>query len=352
MHNNVLSPFTMLFEATRTRKGLVLSESDLRIPLELLPEKSEKSEAHAQLSAKANSPNRAITSLEMHLRRMLSRCALRVNIPYSSNPDWPKSSEVRSSLAPTTKKLIRFVDRSDHYWEAVVAYLKPVSISLGEDYRLSNLAWDLYLLILAAKYKSEVVLPPERTLALIHNIESSTELNAEAKARLSAIEGLFRFFTVPVEGPCLRFLPNISSLAVSERIDEIMEDAYLLEASHLRRLFGIKQNIASIKRDLRLLLSFIRKERPWAKGLVTTSSNFIVGGNASLAALEKLIELVPALEKEAHYPVLAIKDENIVVKRESCFQFVKGISSNLLISMDVVGLQKRKPNKSFDRSAS
>lgn len=74
----------------------------------------------------------------------------------------------------------------------------------------------------------------------------------------------------------------------------------------------------------------------------------LIGGDASLAALEKLTKLVPELEKGAHYPVLAVNDENVVVKRESYWQFTKDVSGNLLLSIDASGLPKRKPKKKFD----
>lgn len=349
MHNHIVSPFTILVEVTRDRKGVGLDLPALKIPLALIDISKKENKANVKQAIEINYLKQATTNVEMYYRRMLSRCAIKVNIPYSSNSEWPNSREIRSLLAPTTKKLIRFVDKSDHYWETATAYLKPITNTLGEE-NVRRLAWKLYLLILAAKYKSEVILSPEKTLALIHEIESSTNLNAEGRARLAVVAGLFRCFSIPVEGPCLRFLPNVPSHAVSERIAEIMEDAYLLEASHLRRLFGIQQNIASVKRDLRLLLSFIRKERSWAKGLITTGSNLVFGGTASLAALEKLIKVIPELEKGAHYPVLAVNDENIVVKHESYWQFNKGITNKLLLSIDASGLPKRKPNNSFNRT--
>jgi hypothetical protein len=55
------------------------------------------------------------------------------------------------------------------------------------------------------------------------------------------------------------------NVVFTERISEILEDAYLIEASRLRLFFGIQPNIASLKRDLRKILTFIVRRRSWAR---------------------------------------------------------------------------------------
>ena len=103
-----------------------------------------------------------------------------------------------------------------------------------------------------------------------------------------------------------------------------MEDAYILEASRLRRFLGVKQNIISIKRDLRLILSHICKKRAWAKGLVEIGSSTILGGPNSAKALEKLIDIIPSLGDFEQLPVLT--DIPFISYSEYCTQIVRGIS--------------------------
>jgi hypothetical protein len=265
MYNNILSPLTLPVKTIRDKEGRAgFDSSALYTAIALIDLKHSPRKLTSELTTE--SQNQAARSLELYLRRMLSRCALRIHVPYNSGQDMPKPQQLKPLLAPTIRKTIRFVDRSDRYWNAVVAYLKPLSRALPDDQRVSSLAWHLYLLILATKYDSEVVLPPKTTLTLVNAIESSDGLDSEARARIALVAGLFRSFSRPVEGHTLRFLPNVPTFAISERIAEILEDAYLLEASRLRRLLGVKENITSVQRDLRQLLSFIQKKRSWAKG--------------------------------------------------------------------------------------
>ena len=137
---------------------------------------------------------------------------------------------------------------------------------------------DLYLLTLATKLKSEVLLPPAEALLHLSRIERHNLQNSEARARASVLMGLFNAFECAIEGPVLHYRPRIGKLAITERIDEILQDAYLLDASRLRRFLGVKSNVASVKRDLHKLLSYISSNRRWAKGLFSVGSITVIQG--------------------------------------------------------------------------
>jgi len=115
--------------------------------------------------------------------------------------------------------------------------------------------------VLAARYKGEAVLSPEQFIAYTTELDESPSTSAEGRARLARLAGLIQLFDTSQTVPSLRVRPDVGPQDVSHRIAEILEDAYLLEASHLRRTFGLKQNIASVRRDLRKLLEFITKNR-------------------------------------------------------------------------------------------
>lgn len=315
----------MLVEVCRDEKGCAgFPLSSFKIPLAL------KDTPESLALRHGNDKRQALAlSIESYLRRMIARCALRINIPYSPDQEWIRPRMLKSLLSPTTKKSIRFVDRQEQYWRTVLAYLKPISNKIGPNPKLSQLAWNLYLLILSAKYKSEVVLPPGKTLSLLSELEKDAHFDTEGLARLSVLAGLFNCFEPTTEGPTLRFLPNSHKFAVSERIEEILEDAYLLEASQLRRFLGIKQNITAIKRDLRKLLTYISKERSWAKGLLGIGSSTILGGDASAKVLEKLSVLLPTLELGSDPPVLTDVGEQLFGEQEACIDVIRGIGENL-----------------------
>lgn len=323
MKNKILSPLTMLVDVARDEKGRAgFSTHSLNIPL--------------GLTGKANASNNSIVgnredlaaSLEVYLRKMIAKCAVSVCVPYKQDDGWLQPRQLKALLAPTTKKSIQFIDRHEKYWQATTEYLKPLSVKIGSDLTLSKLAWDIYMLILSVKYKSEVVLPPEKPLSLISKLDSMSDLDSEGRARLSVLAGIFNCFEPSVQGSFLRFTPSVLKLNVTERIEEIIEDAYLLEASSLRRFLGLKQNVVSIKRDLRKLLSFISLNRSWAKGLVEVGSNTIFGGSASTKAFEKLIKIIPALENCREQPVLTNSGEYEFERNKACIEVTRGIEEN------------------------
>ena len=331
MHNNVLTPLTLLVRVGRDRDGApAFDVSALRSAVAII----DLSEKRSFRELSVTSHQEASATLELYLRRMLSRCALRVHVPYRTGERMPNPRQLRPFLAPTIYKTIRFVDRFDRHWDAVVAYMRPISRGLDEDQKVSELAWNLYQLILATKYRAEVVLPPQESLELIAGISTSSTLTSEARARLAVIEGLFMSFSRSVQAPSFRFLPSAPAFAISERISEIMEDAYLLEASHLLRLLGIRENITSIQRDLRKLLAFIQRRRGWARGILGVGSDMILGAKVPLAFLEKITEIAPTFGDTESYPILSESDSCIASRNESTIRFVRTLSDGTLVELD------------------
>lgn len=281
--------------------------------------------------------DRVRRSLEVPFRRMLSNCAVDIRIAYcySFHESVPAGKLVKSGLSATIGKHIDFVDQKDRVWDAVVAYFAPVLNEFDDKppTKFSTAIWNFYLIVLAAKYKAEVNVNPYKTRRLIEQVESKMKLSPEAHARLSVIKGIVNEFTVELEAPALKIIPGVSGTAISERIDEILEDAYLLEASTLRRAFGIKENRARIDKRLRKLLSFIQHHRGWAKGIVTTGSDIILGAQAFTPALGSLVDLVPGLT-ESSYPIFNLSDDVRKDFGETTVEFVRhpGVS-NLTIDV-------------------
>jgi hypothetical protein len=118
--------------------------------------------------------------------------------------------------------------------------------------------------------------------------------------------------------PGLSFVPGSLAARICERLDDIMADAYLLEASYLRKLFGLRQNIASVRRDLRSLTSFIAKNRPWAKGIVKVAwQTGFVGSDAVAEAIEAIATLphrrVPlCIDPRRHIRALGVTESEML----------------------------------------
>jgi hypothetical protein len=188
-----------------------------------------------------------------------------------------------------------FVDRRGAVWGAVSQYLSPLSAMGGDDAAVSEVAWNLYMLVLATRHKGEVVVDPDRVIQGAAKIMRLASVSAEGRARLAQLIGLFRLFDAGCVVPSLRVRCSVGSREVTRRIDGILEDAYLLEASQLRRIFGLRQNEARTKR---------------------------------YRAMDILCSMLPALEGSMSQPVLVRVDANLNYKKEGCVRLVRGISGD------------------------
>jgi len=243
-------------------------------------------------------------TVEAYLRRMVGQCALSVKLTHV-RPLFRSSQDLRALFSPSIRKRVSLVDRRKTTWDAVRSYIHPISHDLSDASKnihknkhqkdqIDLLAWHLYLLCLAAKHAGEVPLAAAQALDNARRIdaECSPHLSAESQARLGVITGVIEGLSQPVEAPSLRLRPNIAANAVRERIEEILEDSYLLEASRLRRFLGLRQNIAAVQRDLRLVLRAIRDHSKWARGLVEVGASLLAGAPAGTEVPAKLADVL------------------------------------------------------------
>ena len=324
--NSVISPVTLVFPKIlgprlpgRKRKPeLALKLEDLEACLQLLRHRSADHGGRAVLAS----------SIEAYLRCLVTHCAVRIHIPAFADRKWHSPGLVKSLLAPTTRKHIVFVDRQGALWDAICQFLSPVSSASADDKCVSAFAWDLYMLVLATRYKGEAAVSPERFIANAAKLDKSSSISAEGRARLARLVGLLQLFDTGRVAPSLRVRPDVGPHEVSRRIAEILEDAYLLEASQLRRLFGLKQNVTSIRRDLRKLLEFIVRSRSWARGLVSLSSTQLIGGDSGLKVMETLLDMLPVLEGSLSQPVLTRMDTNVDSATTGCVRMIRMISGD------------------------
>jgi len=300
----------------RPRIGLI--SIDLEACLQLFRELSADTMARGVLAS----------SMETYLRRLISHCAIKVHVPAFASRAWLSPTEIKRLLAPSLRKYLVFVDNRKALWQAVLKFFSPVMKTVSQTNLnvLSKLTWAFYLLILATRYHGEAVISVKNFLRNAARIDRDASLSSEARARIARLCGVFRLFEPQENVPSLRVRSNAGPNAVSDRINEILEDAYLLEASRLRRFFGINQNVASLKRDLRILLKTICKNRAWAKGLVYLSSTPLLGGDSGKKVLESLIQITPALEPRSSQPVLIPMDVNTYEGIEGIVRMVRAIS--------------------------
>lgn len=253
-------------------------------------------------------------SLEMYLRKMISTCALRIRIPAHGRSMWASSKRIKSLLSPSAKKRLIFVDHKQSIWACIENYFRCVYEELPTQDSsnsaktlpgyLASIAWDLYLLALAAKFRSEAPLNPQQTMDSLDSLLNCESLSRESKVRLSVARGIFAAYSKIIDIPAFSILATATQVAVRERLSEILEDAYLLEASYLKRFISIKSNVASIKRDLRKLIKYIAGNRKWAKGLVGAASQSAVLSSSSMKAAEMLTEIFPDYNPGRGMPTL------------------------------------------------
>jgi hypothetical protein len=266
------------------------------------------------------SPDAIGNALDFYICNMLAACAQTVSIPAYGHRMWASPGQLKSLLSDSGAKRLRFVDRSQVVWTAVERYLKPVHDDMQKSWpgegkkgyppSLDIIAWDVYLLCLAVRGHSEAPGSPSRTLEAIHSLGTRFRFGAESRARLATVRGVFTLFGTSTDIPGFTCVPGrIHSLV--ERVDEILDDAYLLDASRLRRFLGLQPNIRAIRRDLRKLLAFIAKNRPWAKGALVASSQAAAIPASAAEVTDKLLALIPGAATEHFSPVL-ISPESFV----------------------------------------
>ncbi len=267
-----------------------------------------------------------VNAIERFAREMISQCALQMNIPVVKGSPLPTPSEAKRRLPSSIRKRIRFPDRRGSCWRAICEYLEPIAESVprrtaDQDSRVSNddlidLGWGIYLLVLAARSGSDVMAAPKALLMNISRMSSIAQLSAEARARLAVLEGLLRVYEHPTEIPGFAVTSNCS---VVERLEEIVEDAYMLEASLLRRFFCMGANLASIRRDLRSITKFIAKRRPWAKGILKASA--YTGALAVSNELSGFVNLIQENDSSNRAP--ACVDSMMLYERVGRFAAIK-----------------------------
>jgi len=256
-----------------------------------------------------------VNSLELYVRRMIGSCACKVCLPAHGRSMWTSPQRLKSLLSPSNRKRLQFVDRSSGIWVDVEHYLRPVSNDVaggGVCPLLDKISWDLYLLVLATRYRCEAPLAPGHTIAWLDNLINAYVLSPESKSRLSIIRGLFSLFSDRTDIAGFRYIATSQYPSLRDRLDEIVEDAYLLEASRLRRFLSLKGNVVSLRRDLRKVVLFIAKHRLWAKGLLAAGSHIAALPNAPAQVVEGLIEIFPGLEGECSPPLLVEPDQHWV----------------------------------------
>jgi len=247
-------------------------------------------------------------SIENYLLQMVSQCALKISLPIQKS--LPSPTTIKRGLTPTIRKTISFLDNQRGLWDAIVQYLKPIRDSVKIDdkfhpYEPSSvylLSWNLYMLVLGIRSQSQIVMSPESTLELIKMfLTKPKKISREAKARLMLLNGIFSSFEMSEGIGGFQIRPEISLNMISERLEEIVEDAYLLEASSLRKFLSFNANKTAIKRDLRKLVNFISKNRPWAKGLLRSTEH--LGFIGSTNAVSGLIDALPGNFERKFQPI-------------------------------------------------
>jgi hypothetical protein len=199
---------------------------------------------------------------------------------------------IKRLLPPSAARRIKFVDRGSGKWFAVERYLQPVlddarrasRSSEGErkpESLVRELMGHVYSISLSVSKKAPAIVPPVPMLDLVERL-GQFSLSSESRARLAVLKGVAACFERHSEIPALVCKPQLA-VPLSERIDEILEDAYLLEASRLRTFFSTGANWAALRRDLRKILGWVVRNRGWAKQAVRLGEQVVtVPGQTSL----------------------------------------------------------------------
>ena len=254
-------------------------------------------------------------TLEAYLRPIVTQLAVRVKLIHVRKfLESPR--QVRALLSPSIRSRISLVDPRKSVWNCAKHYLDPILMDFQDAdpnmaFDIDEVAWQLYLLCLGAKHRAEVPVSASAALDGARKLgaHESPSVSPESRARLALVAGLFESLSSHVEVPALRLRAEAPATAIRDRIDEILEDAYLLEASHLRRFIGLRPNVASLRRDLRLVLRTVHKHSGWAKGILRFGSSLLGVPSSSAEITDKLAEHI-ALPGSLGRPVMVNEEWN------------------------------------------
>lgn len=271
------------------------------------------SSAHALFGSKGDKEHELLLTefMEPALREIVSKAAVQIKILHCPR-NLIDVKRLHRLLTPSLRRVTGIADASGRIWNSITTYLRPVYIAakmkspnIGNIDRgdVSLLAWHVYQVLLAARLKGEASLSPNNALTNIRLIQRSFTLSSEAKARLAVISGIFSTFEKHSDVPSIRFLPSVGGQVLVDRLEDILNDPLLIEASQLRRFWALKSNVASVKRDLRLLLRSIRDNSRWARGIINIFSQPCFQNPMLPEMAKKLIDFVPSTSK-LHFPVL------------------------------------------------
>jgi len=202
------------------------------------------------------------------------------------------------ALSPSARASAKLVDRRLQTWKNIRAYFEPilsiVSPLSTEANQLDRVATTLYHLILATRASAQVYL---NIAASIHDaaallIVADRTRASEAAMRIARILGLFKTFVLVDRLPGFKLTIG-TEISLRDRMDDILDDAYLAEAASMRRFLSIQANVASIRRDLRRLLRTITRTAAWAKGVVSVAD--LVVGKSAAGVAEAALDLGQAL---------------------------------------------------------
>lgn len=308
--NNVFSPPTFVIQPTQKGREPTLGE--------LL---NVWSGLHSRRQATETMLREYISdSLEAYFRGMIANCAAKIYLPSYPRSSWAIPANLKSLLSQSLKNRIVFVDRRKCIWKSVIAYLQPLN-GVCDNQAIELLAWRLYQLVLATRNDCETFLEPDNVVLKIMKMKETTSLSKEGLARLAKLEGIFRCYSFKEEIPAFVFSTTVGRYSISKRIEEILEDSYFLEASFLRRFFSIESNVASVKRKLRRLLHAIVKERTWAKGILAVGAQSALIPQKSFEFLEKLVNVIPELNKANFGPMLLPASERAKLWESTQYPF-------------------------------
>ncbi len=229
---------------------------------------------------------------EALIRSAVANCSPELLIPRLPSFATKLGAEIHfSHLPPSLRQRVTVLDARDRIWRAVRSYFEPVMAKATPEIppMIASLACDLHLLILATRTSAQIHLDLNDGLEILHLLGNDPNITGEAAARVAILEGAFRFLEPLERVPGLTVSAG-NETAFRDRIEEILEDAYLAEASSMRQFLCFDSNAASVRRDLRSLLRSIVRSRKWAKGAVTVAEQRVALPSVTVSAIGTVVD--------------------------------------------------------------
>jgi len=221
--------------------------------------------------------------LDLLAAELVRTAANRIFVPYHKPLFGSPIEEVIKQYPPSLVARIEIVDRDGAIYERVSNYLRPIYEEVKDTpYILAynNISDFLYKLTIASKLQAEADVSMLSFIGFSTNDLRKNVKDEEARFRLDQLYGVYSIYQKLDRIDVLTMLPGVSIPSIYDRINELLNEAEIIELSKDRYLLGIPSKAKIALQRIKLGISNISRNKKY-KSYIGAASDLIQIAGAS-----------------------------------------------------------------------